>query len=121
LVSQQKKNDISFLVIFKLNKYIINFSFSSHNIASCVIWKAKMGCLDMEYYLPIMAMVLIEFIYAGLGIGTRIVFLQGLSPRVFVMYRHAIATILLAPVAYFSGYVFYHLHFSFIALYYFLL
>jgi len=79
-----------------------------------------MGRLDMEYYLPIMAMVLIEFIYAGLGIGTRIAFLQGLSPRVFVVYRHAIATILLAPVAYFSGSVFYYLHFYFIDLFYFL-
>ncbi|XP_004510125.3 WAT1-related protein At4g30420-like isoform X1 [Cicer arietinum] len=62
-----------------------------------------MGSIDIEYYLPIMVMVLIEFTYAGVNLGTRIALLQGMSPRVFVVYRHAFATILLAPIAYFSG------------------
>ncbi|AET01178.2 nodulin MtN21/EamA-like transporter family protein [Medicago truncatula] len=43
-------------------------------------------CLDMEYYLPVLAMVLTQFIYS-----------------VFIVYRHAFATILLAPIAYLSG------------------
>jgi len=58
----------------------------------------------MEYYLPIMVMLLIQLIYSGLTLGTRIVLLEGLSPMVFVVYRYAFATIFLAPVAYLSGY-----------------
>jgi hypothetical protein len=68
-----------------------------------VFWIEKMRSLDREYYLPIMVMVLIQFIYAGLSIGTRIALLQGMSPRVFVVYRHAFATIILAPLAYLSS------------------
>ncbi|WJX91539.1 hypothetical protein P8452_73302 [Trifolium repens] len=36
-------------------------------------------------------------------LGTRIALLEGMSPRVFVVYRCAFATIALAPFAYFSG------------------
>jgi len=63
-----------------------------------------MGNLNMEYYLPIIVMLLIQFIYSGLTLGTRIVLLEGMSPMVFVVYRYAFATIFLAPVAYLSGY-----------------
>ncbi|CAJ2664259.1 unnamed protein product [Trifolium pratense] len=59
--------------------------------------------LNMEYYQPIMVMVLIQFIYSGMTLGTRIGLLEGMSPRVFVVYRHAFATIFLAPIAYLSG------------------
>ncbi|RHN38581.1 putative EamA domain-containing protein [Medicago truncatula] len=62
-----------------------------------------MGCLDMEYYMPIMVMVLIQFIYAGMNLGIRVTLLEGMSPNVFVVYRSAFATIFLAPIAYFSG------------------
>jgi len=64
-----------------------------------------MGSLDMEYYMPIMVMVLIQFIYAGMNLGIRVTLLEGMSPNVFVVYRSAFATIFLAPIAYFSGYV----------------
>ncbi|KAK7277102.1 hypothetical protein RIF29_18252 [Crotalaria pallida] len=60
-----------------------------------------MGGLD--YYLPVMAMLLLQFIYAGIALGTRAVLLQGMSPRVFVVYRQAMATIVIVPIAYFSG------------------
>ncbi|XP_045790818.1 WAT1-related protein At4g30420-like [Trifolium pratense] len=59
--------------------------------------------LNMEYYLPIIVMLLIQFIFAGQTLGTRIALLEGMSPRVFVVYRSAFATIVLAPLAYFSG------------------
>jgi hypothetical protein len=58
-----------------------------------------------------MVMVLIQFIYAGFSIGTRIALLQGMSPRVFVVYRHAFATIILAPLAYLSS-RYHHLYIS---------
>ncbi|WJX91541.1 hypothetical protein P8452_73303 [Trifolium repens] len=59
--------------------------------------------LNMEYYLPILVMVLIQTIYAGLTLGIRIVLLEGMSPMVFVVYRYAFATIVLTPIAYISG------------------
>lgn len=62
-----------------------------------------MGRLDN--YLPVMAMLLVQFIYAGIALGTRTVLLEGMSPRVFVVYRQAMATVVIAPIAYFSGYL----------------
>ncbi|KAG5043149.1 hypothetical protein JHK87_007064 [Glycine soja] len=50
-----------------------------------------------------MAMLFNQSIYAGISLSTRVAFLQGMSPRVFVVYRHAFATIVIAPIAYFSG------------------
>ncbi|XP_058746841.1 WAT1-related protein At4g30420-like [Vicia villosa] len=57
----------------------------------------------MEYYLPIVVMLLLQFIFAGMTLGTRIALLEGMSPRVFVVYRSAFATIVLAPLAYLSS------------------
>lgn len=66
--------------------------------------KAKMGLEGIDYYMPVMVMVLIQLIYAFMSIGTRAVLLQGMSPRVFAVYRQAFATVAIAPIAYFSGY-----------------
>ncbi|MCL7032583.1 hypothetical protein MKW94_018843 [Papaver nudicaule] len=54
-----------------------------------------------EEYKPEMAMIGLQFTYAAVALSTRTVLLQGMSPRVFVVYRQAIATIVLAPIAYF--------------------
>ncbi|CAL5375035.1 unnamed protein product [Camellia sinensis] len=40
--------------------------------------------------------------YAGVSLTTRAALLQGMSPRVFVAYRQAIATLVIAPIAYFT-------------------
>ncbi|KEH17793.1 nodulin MtN21/EamA-like transporter family protein [Medicago truncatula] len=61
------------------------------------------GGLNMEYYLPIIVMLLIQLIFAGQTLGTRMALLEGMSPRIFVVYRSAFATIVLAPLAYLSG------------------
>ncbi|XP_059460156.1 WAT1-related protein At4g30420-like [Corylus avellana] len=53
-------------------------------------------------YKPAMAMVGLQFSYAIVALTTRAALLQGMSPRVFVVYRQAIATLVIAPVAYFS-------------------
>ncbi|KAK3221722.1 hypothetical protein Dsin_008747 [Dipteronia sinensis] len=50
----------------------------------------------------LIAMVGLQFIYAGVALFTRAAFLKGMSPRVFVVYRQAIATFSMAPVAFFS-------------------
>ncbi|KAI3909584.1 hypothetical protein MKW98_014001 [Papaver atlanticum] len=55
-----------------------------------------------EDYKPAMAMIGLQFTYAALALFSRTVLLQGMSPRVFVVYRQAIATLVLAPIAYFS-------------------
>ncbi|KAL5773033.1 hypothetical protein ACOSP7_012650 [Xanthoceras sorbifolium] len=59
-----------------------------------------MGGLDRHK--PAMAMAGLQFIYAGLNLFTRAAFLQGLSPKVFVVYRLGIATLVMAPIAYLS-------------------
>ncbi|KAK9926471.1 hypothetical protein M0R45_023699 [Rubus argutus] len=52
------------------------------------------GC---SYYL---AMVLAQLAYGGSSILTKFSLLEGLDPIVFVVYRHVIAMLLLAPFAY---------------------
>ncbi|KAH7545676.1 hypothetical protein FEM48_Zijuj01G0118900 [Ziziphus jujuba var. spinosa] len=53
-------------------------------------------------YKPAMAMIGLQCIYAGLALFTRAALLQGMSPRVFVFYRQAIATITMAPIVCYS-------------------
>ncbi|KAJ4833128.1 hypothetical protein Tsubulata_006234 [Turnera subulata] len=53
---------------------------------------------------PVMAMIGLQFTYAGIDLISRAALLQGMSPRIFVVYRQAIATLFLAPIAYFSRY-----------------
>lgn len=59
-----------------------------------------MGWLDD--YKPAMVMVGLQFTYSGVAVSTRAAILQGMNPRVFVVYRQAIATLLIAPLAYFT-------------------
>ncbi|KAK4853285.1 hypothetical protein QYF36_006574 [Acer negundo] len=53
-------------------------------------------------YKPVVAMLGLQFCYAGISLFTRGALLQGMSPRVAVVYRLAIATFVIAPIAYFS-------------------
>ncbi|KAK6942372.1 EamA domain [Dillenia turbinata] len=53
-----------------------------------------------ESYKPAMAMVGLQMTYAGLAIFSRAALLKGMSPHVFAVYRQAIATLVIAPVAY---------------------
>ena len=55
-----------------------------------------------EVYKPAIAMVGLQFGYAAVSLSTRVALLQGMSPRVFVVYRQAIATLVISPIAYFS-------------------
>ncbi|GLT49621.1 hypothetical protein SLA2020_231670 [Shorea laevis] len=55
-----------------------------------------------QNYKPVVAMLGLQFIYAVLSLSTRAVTLRGMSPTVFVVYRQAVATLVTAPVAYFS-------------------
>ncbi|MED6109889.1 hypothetical protein PIB30_037723 [Stylosanthes scabra] len=62
-----------------------------------------MGSGVNNKYLPVVAMVILQFIYAGIALGTRTVLVGGMSPRVFVVYRQVMATLVILPVTYFSG------------------
>ncbi|KAK6235966.1 hypothetical protein SCA6_011303 [Theobroma cacao] len=55
-----------------------------------------------EDYKPAMAMVGLQICYAGVALATRAALLQGMSPRVLVVYRQAVATLAVAPIAYVS-------------------
>ncbi|KAL3634769.1 hypothetical protein CASFOL_021823 [Castilleja foliolosa] len=50
---------------------------------------------------PYLAMLSLQFGYAGMYIITLISFKRGFSHWIFVVYRHAFATLLFAPFAYF--------------------
>ncbi|PPD74686.1 hypothetical protein GOBAR_DD28379 [Gossypium barbadense] len=54
-----------------------------------------------DYKYPI-AMVVLQSGYAGVALVTRAAMLQGMSPPVLVVYRQAVATLAVAPVAYLS-------------------
>lgn len=51
---------------------------------------------------PALAMLGLQFSYAIVSLITRAALVQGMSPRVFVVYRQAIATVFIAPLAHFS-------------------
>ncbi|VVB10978.1 unnamed protein product [Arabis nemorensis] len=49
-----------------------------------------------------MAMIGIQVCYAGVTLSARATMVHGLSPRVFILYRQAFATIFIFPFLYFS-------------------
>lgn len=55
----------------------------------------------IEYYKPVIVMLVLQFTYAALSVSARASLLQGLSPRVFVFYRQAFGTLFITPIAYF--------------------
>lgn len=50
---------------------------------------------------PYLAMISLQFGYAGMHIILLLSFKKGFSHWVFVVYRHAVATLFFAPFAYF--------------------
>ncbi|XP_059290665.1 WAT1-related protein At4g30420 [Lycium ferocissimum] len=51
-------------------------------------------------YKPTIVMIALQFMYAGVTLSTRATLVQGLSSRVFVVYRQTIAFLLIAPIAF---------------------
>ncbi|GJT76307.1 WAT1-related protein [Tanacetum coccineum] len=58
--------------------------------------------VSLEYYKPIIVMVVLQFTYGAVSISTRASLLEGMNPRVFVVYRQAIGFFIIGPIAYFS-------------------
>ncbi|XP_056852107.1 WAT1-related protein At4g30420-like [Raphanus sativus] len=56
----------------------------------------------VEEYKPVMAMIGLQLCYAGVTLSSRATLVHGTSPRVFILYRQALATICIFPFLYFS-------------------
>lgn len=70
---------------------------------------------SFDDYKPAVAMVGLQCIFAALAIFSRAALLQGMSPRVFVFYRNAIATVAMAPAMFLSSkYVLFYCFYLFI-------
>jgi hypothetical protein len=52
-----------------------------------------------EDHKPLAAMVVVQCIYAAMALWAKALFSGGMSPMVFVVYRQAIATLVLVPIA----------------------
>ncbi|CAD5186268.1 unnamed protein product [Musa acuminata subsp. malaccensis] len=52
----------------------------------------------LEEYKPGLAMVAVQCIYAAMALSAKAAFTHGMSPMVFVVYRQAIASIVLLPI-----------------------
>ncbi|XP_050216081.1 WAT1-related protein At4g30420-like [Mercurialis annua] len=51
---------------------------------------------------PVITMIFLQFVYAALNFFSEVVFLQGMSPRVFIVYRHGIGTLIMASLSFLS-------------------
>ncbi|GER27798.1 nodulin MtN21 /EamA-like transporter family protein [Striga asiatica] len=58
--------------------------------------------MGLENYKPIVVLLGCQFVYAGVTLFGRAGILQGMSTRVFVVYRQCIAFLIMSPIAYFS-------------------
>ncbi|KAI4381572.1 hypothetical protein MLD38_007633 [Melastoma candidum] len=63
--------------------------------------EGQSGCLAnfMQKARPYIAMISLQFGYAGMNIITKVSLNRGMSHYVLVVYRHAIATLVIAPFA----------------------
>ncbi|KAL3641104.1 hypothetical protein CASFOL_016072 [Castilleja foliolosa] len=60
------------------------------------------NCLKaMDNKKPYIVMIIVQFAYAGMSILSKAAMTEGMNPYVFVAYRQALATLALAPFAFF--------------------
>ncbi|KAA8537901.1 hypothetical protein F0562_027519 [Nyssa sinensis] len=57
--------------------------------------------MGLESYKPYIAMIIVQCIIAGLAFFSRAAMTRGMNPHVFVVYRQALATLVVAPLAFF--------------------
>lgn len=55
----------------------------------------------MEANKPYLAMIVIQFVSAGMSLLSKAAIAKGMNPYVFVVYRQAFAALALAPFAFF--------------------
>ncbi|KAF8405906.1 hypothetical protein HHK36_007984 [Tetracentron sinense] len=54
-----------------------------------------------ESHMPYLAMLFIQFVYAGMALFSKAAIDKGMNPFVFVVYRQAFASFALSPIAFF--------------------
>lgn len=62
--------------------------------------KIQLLCLLFDKLKPYLAMIALQFGYAGMYIITMVSFKRGMSHWILVVYRHVVATIVIAPFAF---------------------
>ncbi|PWA51012.1 nodulin MtN21 /EamA-like transporter family protein [Artemisia annua] len=76
------------------------------NFMTCMVANSSLSddgkMASLEYYKPIIVMVVLQFTYGAVSISSRASLLEGMNPRVFVVYRQAIGFLIISPIAYFS-------------------
>lgn len=60
---------------------------------------------NVEDYKPVIAMLGLQMCYAGVTLTSEATLVNGLSPRVFILYRQAFATIFIFPFILISRYL----------------
>lgn len=55
----------------------------------------------LEKKKPYLAMIFVQFAYAGMALFSKAAIAKGMNPFIFVAYRQAFATIALLPFAFF--------------------
>ena len=58
--------------------------------------------LALQKNKPYIAMIFIQFVYAGISLLSKAAISKGMNPYVFVVYRQAFASIALSPFAFFD-------------------
>ncbi|KAI4348082.1 hypothetical protein L6164_008843 [Bauhinia variegata] len=59
--------------------------------------------VNWEKNKPYVAMIFIQFVYAGMALFSKAAMTKGMNPYVFVVYRQAFASLSLAPFAFFGS------------------
>ncbi|XP_013746787.2 WAT1-related protein At5g07050 [Brassica napus] len=79
----------------------ISYTLQTHKLEAMSM--EKLGCCEsfLKSSKPYFAMISLQFGYAGMNIITKISLNTGMSHYVLVVYRHAIATAVIAPFAFF--------------------
>lgn len=84
---------------------MLDFSIYSEELVNCNRHYSMKNLLKyamvMENHKPYIAMLLIQFVYAGMALFSKAAIAKGMNPYVFVVYRQAFATVALAPFAFF--------------------
>ncbi|ESW24018.1 hypothetical protein PHAVU_004G095100 [Phaseolus vulgaris] len=63
-----------------------------------------LGCVAIvEKNKPYVAMLFVQFVYAGMALLSKAAISKGMSPYVFVVYRQAFASVALSPFAFFDS------------------
>lgn len=81
----------------RLNFKYITYHTTSHHIMKSLSYAS----MAMERHKVYIAMLFIQFVYAGMALFSKAAISKGMNPFVFVVYRQAFATLALAPFAFF--------------------